>query len=113
MKSKGDKLDVNKLVHVPFDLKLSDAVKKDVYNVAIKNIEYKIPDITNVATSTTLNAKRNEVKGKIPSITNVASTAALNSKIDDVKNKFLILLTELLLLLLLLLLKRKFLMLLI
>ena len=112
MKSKGDKLDVNKLVHVPFDLKLSDAVKKDVYNVAIKNIEYKIPDITNVATNTTLNAKRNEVKGEIPGITNLASTAALNGKIDDVKNKFLILLTELLLLLLLLL-KRKFLMLLI
>ena len=82
MKSKGDKLDVNKLVPVPFDLKLIDAVKKDVYNAAIKNIEYKIPDITNIATNTSLNAKRNEVKGKIPGITNLASTAALNGKIN-------------------------------
>ena len=82
MKSKGDKLDVNKLVPVPFDLKLIDAVKKDVYNAAIKNIEYNIPDITNVATNTSLNAKRNEVKGKIPGITNLASTAALNGKIN-------------------------------
>ena len=82
MKSKGDKLVVNKLVPVPFDLKLIDAVKKDVYNAAIKNIEYKIPDITNVATNTSLNAKRNEVKGKIPGITNLASTAALNGKIN-------------------------------
>ena len=31
-------------------------VKKDVY-AKIKNIEDKIPDVTNVATNTTLNAK--------------------------------------------------------
>ena len=30
----------------------------------IKNIENKIPDITNLATNTTLNAKINEVKTK-------------------------------------------------
>ena len=29
-----------------------------------KNIEDKIPDITNLATKTKLNAKRNEVKGE-------------------------------------------------
>ena len=43
--------------------KLSDVVKhyvveEDVYNAEIKNIEDKIPDITNVATNTTLYAKR-------------------------------------------------------
>ena len=53
LKSKVDKLDVDKLVCVPVDLcKLSDVVKnavvkKDVYNAKIKNIEDKIPDITN------------------------------------------------------------------
>ena len=36
----------------------------------IKNIENKIPDITNVATNTTIKAKMNEVKNEIPSITN-------------------------------------------
>ena len=60
MKSKVDELDVDKLVLVPADLsKLSDVVKndvnrKDVYNAKIKNIEDEIPDITNLATNTTL-----------------------------------------------------------
>ena len=53
LKSKVHKLDVHKLVPVPVELsKLSDVVKndvvkKDVYNAKIKNIEYKIADITN------------------------------------------------------------------
>ena len=59
LKSKVDKLNVDKLIPVPVDLsKLSDVVKndvvkKDVYNAKIKNIEDKIPDITNLATKTT------------------------------------------------------------
>ena len=93
LKSKTDKLDVDKLVPVHVDLsKLSDivkndVVKKEVYNAKIKNTEYKIPDVTNLATNTTLNAKINEVKGEIPSITNLATTAALNAKINEVKSK--------------------------
>ena len=53
-KSKVNKLDVDKLVLFPVDLsKLSDvlknnAVKKDVYNAKIENIEDKILDITNL-----------------------------------------------------------------
>ena len=52
MKSKVDKLDVDKLLPAPVDLnKLSDVVKNDVveknvYNAKIKDIEDKIPDIT-------------------------------------------------------------------
>ena len=85
MKSKVDKLDVDKLVPVPVDLsKLSDVVKndvviKDVYNAKIKNIEDKIPDITNLATNTSLNAKIKVVKGEIPNITNLATTTALTA----------------------------------
>ena len=41
---------------------VKNVVKKDAYNAKIKNIELKIPDITNFATNTTLNAKINEVK---------------------------------------------------
>ena len=47
LKSKVDKLDVDKLVPVPVDLsKLSvivknNVVKKDVYNAKIKNVEEK------------------------------------------------------------------------
>ena len=89
LKSKVDKLDVDKLVHVPVglskvrDVVKDDVVNKDVYNAKIKNIEDKIPDITNLATDATLNDKINEVKKKIPIIT---TTTALNAKIKEVKN---------------------------
>ena len=95
MKTKVDKLDVDKLVPVPVDLsKLSDVVKnvfvkKDVYNAKIKNIEDKIPDITNLTTKTTLSAKINEAKGEIPNITNLATTSdltAVENKIPSVSN---------------------------
>ena len=74
-KSKIYELDVDKLAPVTVHLsKLSDlvknVVKNNVYNAKIKNIEDKIPNITNLATNNTLNAKINEVKNEIPSITN-------------------------------------------
>ena len=56
LKSKVDKLDIGKLETTPVDLsKLSNVVKNDVvkkteYNAKIKNIEDKIPNITNLAT---------------------------------------------------------------
>ena len=73
LKSKVDKLDVDKQVPVPVDLsKLSDivkndVVKKDVYNAKIKNIEDKVPDITNLATNTALSAKVS-LKEKYPAL---------------------------------------------
>ena len=92
LKSKVDKLHVDKLVPVPVDLsKLSDAVKnvvkKDAYNAKIKDIEDKIPDITNLAINTTLNANINEIKKEIPSIYNLVTNAFLNAKINEVKNE--------------------------
>ena len=86
---------IDKLVPVPVDLSKrsnavkNDVVKKDVYNAKIKNIEDKIPDITNLATKTTLTAKTNEVNGEIPNITNLATTSALTAvenKIPSVSN---------------------------
>ena len=53
----------------------------------IKNIEDKIPGITNLATNTTLNAKISEAKEEIPNIDNLATTAAIKAKINEVKNK--------------------------
>ena len=91
LKSKVDKLDVDKLVPVPFDLRelsnvvKDDAVKKYVYNAKIKNIEDEIPDVTNLVANASLNAKINEVKGEIPSITNLTTTAVEN-KISNVSN---------------------------
>ena len=95
MKNKVDKLDVDKLVPVPVDLrKLSDVVKndvvkKDAYNAKIKNIEDKIADITNLATNASLNARINEVKNEIPNVASLATTAiltAVENKIPNVSN---------------------------
>ena len=67
LKTKVDELDVDKLVPVPVDLsKLANVVKNEVvkktkYNAKIKNIEDKIPDISNLATKNILNTKINEV----------------------------------------------------
>ena len=62
-------------------------VKKDVYGANIKNIEDKIPGITNLAIKVSLNAKINKVKVEIPSITNLATNASLNAKINEVKDE--------------------------
>ena len=95
LKSKVDKLDIDKLVPAFVGLsKLSDVikndvVKKDVDDAKMKNIEDKIPDITNLATKTTLNDKINEVQDEIPTITNFVPTTALTTiknKIPNVTN---------------------------
>ena len=65
LKNKLGKVDADKLLPAPVDLsKLSDVVKndvvkKDVYKAKVKNIEGNIPDITNLTTKTTFNAKTN------------------------------------------------------
>ena len=67
----------------------NDVVKKDVHNAKIKNIEDKIPDITYLASKTTLNAEINEVKGKIANISNFATTSdftAVENKVPSVSN---------------------------
>ena len=61
-------------------------MKKDVYNAKINNIEDKIPDITNLATNTTLNAKITEVKNEIPNITNLATTTVPNAVENEILN---------------------------
>ena len=80
---------------VPTDLsKLSDVVNNDVvkkteYDAKIKNIEDKIPDISNLATESNLNIKINAVKNEIPSITGIATTSALTAvenKIPSISN---------------------------
>ena len=84
MKNKVNNLDFHKLLPVPVDLiKLIDLVKtcivkKDIRYVKIKNIEDKIPDITNLVTNAFLNAKirwniytaaaLTTLKNKIPNI---------------------------------------------
>ena len=79
LESKVDKLDNDKLVPAPVDLSnLNDAVKNDIVK---KDIYNKIPNITNLASNTTINAKVNEVKNEISSIINLPKKASLNVKI--------------------------------
>ena len=95
LENEVDQLNVDILVPVPLVLsKLSEVIKSYIvndglYNVKIKNIEDKIPYITNLATNTTRNAKINEVENKIPSSTNLGITdphTAVENKIPDVSN---------------------------
>ena len=74
---------------VPVNLsKLSDVVKnvvkKDIYNAKTKDIEDKIPDITNLATTTAIDA----VKNKIPGVSNLVKKTDYNTKIDEIEKKF-------------------------
>ena len=93
MKSKVDKLDVDKSIPVLVDLsKESDVVKmmllkKDVYYCKKWNIEDEISDITILATNTILNSKINKLNKKIQSITNLTTTAALDTTINEVNDK--------------------------
>ena len=57
----------------------NDVAKKGVYNAKLKNIEVKIPDMTNLATNTTLTTKINEFENQIPKITNLATATAFTA----------------------------------
>ena len=50
------------------DVVKNDVARKDEYNAKIKNIEDKMPDITNLATNNNLNTKINEIKKGVPRI---------------------------------------------
>ena len=45
-----------------------------------------MPDITNLATNASFNAKINEVKDKIPNITSLATTTVLTAVENDIPN---------------------------
>ena len=85
LKIEVGKLDIDKWGPVTAGLsKRSNVVKNEIlkkaeYNAEIKNIEDKIPDITNLATKTILNTKINEVKAEIPSISGLAKISALTA----------------------------------
>ena len=59
---------------------------KKMYIMLKSEIEDKIPDITNMATNTTLNAKINQVKNEISSITNLATTTALTAVENEISD---------------------------
>ena len=52
----------------------------------MNEVNGEITSITNLATTTALNAKINEVKNKIPKTTNLATTTALTTVEDKMPN---------------------------
>ena len=50
-------------------------------------IEDKTPDISNLATNTTLNADKNVFKKEISRLTDLLTTTVLNAKVNGVENK--------------------------
>ena len=56
------------VIHELRTLNSNSDIYKNVYNAMTKNIEDKIPDITNLATNITLNVKINKVKKEMYSI---------------------------------------------
>ena len=93
LKSKLDKLDVDKLVSVPIDLKkLSDvvdngAVEEDVYDELLKKIN--AIDTSGPFIETGYDPKIMKIKGEIPSVASLLTTANLNAvdnKITNVSN---------------------------
>ena len=60
-----------------------------MYKTKFKDIEDKIPSITNLTANSSLNAKRNEIKNEIPIIKTLATTTgltAVENKIPNVSN---------------------------
>ena len=106
LKTKVDKLDVEKLVPVPVDLsKLSNVVKNEIvkktvydklvakvnnidtsgfvlktkYDADKLELEKKIPDVSNLVKKLNYNAKVSEIEGKIPSISGFVTASALTA----------------------------------
>ena len=106
LKTKVDKLDIDKLVPVPVDLsKLSDLVKNEVvkknkydelvaevnsidtsgfvlkikYDTDKSKLENKIPDKSVLVKKTDYDTRRAEIEGKIPDVSNVAKKTALTT----------------------------------
>ena len=94
LKSKVNKLGVDKLVVVPVDLsKLSDKVKHlattttttttTAFNAKINEVKNKIPNITNLATTSALIA----VENIIPNVSNLVKKTDYDTKISEIENK--------------------------
>ena len=106
LKTKVDKLDIDKLMPVPADLsKLSNVVQSDVlkkaeYNKLLNKVnnidtswfilktkydedklelEKKIPDASNLIKKSGYNTKISEIQNKMPSISNLAKKTALTT----------------------------------
>ena len=86
LKTKVEKLDLNKLVPVPVDLnKLSDVVKNDVIKKTNYNAKItKIPDVSKFATKPALTNLSNTV----PDINTLIKKSVYDTKIAEIESQY-------------------------
>ena len=91
LKSEVDKLDVDKLKHIPTDLsKLSDVVKDDAvkktdYNKLVTKVDNI--DIIGLVKKPDYNTKITEIEDKIPDSSSFVKKANYNTKITEIEDK--------------------------
>ena len=88
LKTEVDKLDIDKSVLVPVDLRnLNDAVKKDVYNKSV--VQVNCFDTGGFVLKTKYDTDKSELEKKIPNVADFvkkASLTELENKILDISN---------------------------
>ena len=67
----------------------SDLVTTTVLNTNISDVEDKIPNTSSFVTTTVLNTNISDVENKIPNTSSFVTTTVLNIKISEVENKIL------------------------
>ena len=94
LKTKVDKLDVDKLIPVPLDLsKLSDTVKYDVVKMINCNMYDKlVTKVNNIDTSgiflkTKYETVKSDLENKIADTSGLLKIAVYNTKITEIENK--------------------------
>ena len=91
LENEVDKLDIDKLVHVPIDLsKLSnvvknDVVKKDAYDKLVAKVDNI--DTSGIVLRTKYNTDKSELENKIHDISGLVKKTDYNAKITDLATK--------------------------
>ena len=86
LKTEVDKLDIDKLVPVPVDLsKLSDVVKKDVYDKLVTKVNNI--DTSRFVLKTKYDTDKSELENKIPATSALVKKISHNTKITKRENK--------------------------
>ena len=86
LKTEVGKLDIDKLEPIPVDLsKLSDVVKKTVYNKLVTKVHHI--DTSDFVLGTKYNTDKTELENEIPDISGLVKKINFNTKITELENK--------------------------
>ena len=95
LRTEVDKLDIDKLVHVPADLsKLSDVVKNDVVKKTV--YDKLVAKVNSIDTSafvlkTKYGTDKSEIENKIPDSSGLVKKTDYNAKITEIEGKYWVL----------------------